>query len=106
MLYEEKVAKRFAKIVPKDFDFWEELDSCLQSSVFFNDDGSPVTHVNKDEIKLAICYVLICYGMYELKSAICAMLVPQVLARLITPVSVELALLVLEEKKNGNQRSD
>lgn len=98
LLYEEKIAKRFAKIKPVDFDFWSELDSCVKSAIFFNDKGKPVDALNKDEIKLAIAYVLICYGIYEMKSTVCALLFPQILERLITRASVELAMSVMEGK--------
>lgn len=96
LLYEEKIAKRFAKIKPADFDFWSELDSCVKSAIFFNDEGKPVDALNKDEIKLSIAYVLICYGIYEMKSTVCALLFPQILERLITRASVEMAMSVME----------
>lgn len=95
LLYEEKIAKRFAKIKPADFDFWTELDSCVEA-IFFYEDGKPIDYLNKDEIKLSIAYVLICYGIYEMKSTVCALLFPQVLERLISRASVELAMRVME----------
>lgn len=96
MLYEEKIAKRFAKIKPDDFDFWAELDSCLKEAVFVNRMGEPITNDNKDKIKIAIAFIFICYGMYEMKSTICALLVPQVLLKLTSRADVEQALLVME----------
>ena len=98
MIYEEKIAKRFAKIKPADFDFWSELDSCVKAAIFFAEDGKPIDYLNKDEIKLSIAYVLICYGIYEMKSTVCALLFPQVLERLISRASVELAMSVMEER--------
>ena len=102
LLYEEKIAKRFAKIKPADFAFWSELESCVKSAIFFYEDGKPIDYLNKDEIKLAIAYVLICYGMYEMKSSVCALLFPQVLERLISRASVELAMRVMEGKKEDD----
>ena len=103
LLYEEKIAKRFAKIKPADFDFWSELDSCVKSAIFFDEDGKPIDYLNKDEIKLAIAYVLICYGIYEMKSTVCALLFPQVLERLISRASVELAMSVMEGRFNDDR---
>lgn len=82
LLYEEKVAKRFAKIKPYDFDFWEELDDLLLHTMLFNEKGEVIEAKNKDEAKLALAYIFICYGMYELKSMICAILMPQVILKL------------------------
>lgn len=103
ILYEEKIAKRFAKIKPADFDFYTELDSVIGKALIFNERGQPITAANKDEIKLAIAFILVCYGMFCLKSSVCALLFPQVLERLITPASVELALAVMEGRFNDDR---
>ena len=66
MLYEEKVAKRFAKIVPIDFDFWAELDSALATAFTGKEKDNPATVKNYDKIAVSIAYIFVCYGMYEL----------------------------------------
>lgn len=96
MLYEEKVAKRFAKIIPKDFDFWAELDSALATAFFGKEKDNPATVRNYDKIAVSIAYIFICYGMYVLKSTICACLMPKVLFKLVSKADVEEALMVME----------
>lgn len=96
MLYEEKVAKRFAKIVPIDFDFWAELDSALATAFFGKEKDNPADIKNYDKIAVSIAYIFICYGMYELHSTICACLMPKVLLRLVSKEDVEEALMVMK----------
>ena len=50
MLYEEKIAKRFANIKPADFDFWEELDSALATAFFGKERDNPADIKNYDRI--------------------------------------------------------
>lgn len=103
MLYEEKIAKRFAKIKPDDFDFWAELDSALATAFFGKEKDNPADIKNYDRIAVSIAYIFVCYGMYELKSTICALLVPKVLFKLVSRADIEQALLVMEigAKKDG-----
>ena len=96
MLYEEKIAKRFAKIKPDDFDFWAELDSALATAFFGKERDKPADIKNYDRIAVSIAYIFVCYGMYELKSTICACLMPKVLFKLVSREDVELALRVME----------
>ena len=96
MLYEEKIAKRFAKIKPDDFDFWAELDSSLATAFFGKERDNPADIKNYDRIAVSIAYIFVCYGMYELKSTICACLMPKVLFKLVSRADVEQALLVME----------
>lgn len=49
LLYEEKIAKRFAKIKPADFDFWTELDSVIREAFLFNKTGKPVDFWNREQ---------------------------------------------------------
>ena len=42
LLYEEKIAKRFAKIKPADFYFWTELDSVIREAFLFNKTGNSI----------------------------------------------------------------
>lgn len=37
LLYQEKIAKRFEKIKPADFDFWSELDSVIGEALIFKE---------------------------------------------------------------------
>lgn len=96
MLYEEKIAKRFAKIKPSDFDFWAELDSALATAFFGKEKDNPADIKNYDRIAVSIAYIFVCYGMYIMKSTICACLVPKVLLNLVSRADVEQALLVME----------
>lgn len=98
LLYEEKIAKRFAKIKPADFDFYTELDSIMREAFLFNNEGKPVEFWNRDQTALSIAYIFLCYGMFELKSTICAILLLPALEKLITRASVELAMSVMEGK--------
>lgn len=97
-LKEEEIAKRFAKYKPADFDnvFYDELNSILTEAFIQNKNDKAVTLNNKDNIVIAIAYIYICYGMFELKSAICTMLMPHVINKLISYEDVENALFVLE----------
>lgn len=96
LLYEEKIAKRFAKIKPADFDFWSELDSALATAFFGKEKDNPATVKNYDKIAVSIAYIFICYGMYELHSTICACLMPKVLFKLVSKADVEEALIVMK----------
>ena len=102
LLYEEKIAKRFAKIKPADFDFFTELDSVIREAFLFNKEEKPVEFWNQDQTALSIAYIFLCYGMYELKSTICAILLTPALDKLITRASVELAMSVMEGKFNDS----
>ena len=120
MLYEEKIAKRFAKIKPDDFDFWAELDSALATAFFGKEkdnpaDISPFIILSSSRFtavtslyflvseNVSIAYIFVCYGMYVMKSTICTCLVPKVLFKLVSRADVEQALLVMEigAKKDG-----
>lgn len=102
-LYEEKIAKRFAKIKPADFDFYTELDSVIREAFLFNKDGKPVEIWNQDQTALSIAYIFLCYGMFELKSTICTILLSTALEKLITRASVELAMSVMEGRFNDDR---
>lgn len=102
LLYEEKIAKRFAKIKPADFDFYTELDSVIREAFLFNKEGKPVEFWNQDQTALSIAYIFLCYGMFELKSTICTILLSPALEKLITRASVELAMRVMEGKKEDD----
>lgn len=103
LLYEEKIAKRFAKIKPADFDFYTELDSVIREAFLFNKEGKPVEFWNKDQTALSIAYIFLCYGMFELKSTICTILLSLALEKLITRASVELAMSVMEGRFNDDR---
>lgn len=101
-LFEEKIAKRFAKIKPSDFDFWEELDSVLRYAFFVNKEGKPVDFYNKNENEIAIAYILTCYGMLELGSTICAILLPKIMLKLAGGYEkVDFVMSCLEMKEKG-----
>lgn len=104
MLYEEKIAKRFAKIKPDDFDFWEELDSALTTAFYTKEKSDLATVKNYDRIVVSIAYIFVCYGMYELHSTICACLMPKVLLKLVLRADVELALQVMEQGSKNLQK--
>ena len=96
LLYEEKIAKRFAKIKPVDVDFYTELDSALVAAFFGEEKDNPATVKNYDKIVVSIAYILICYGMFELHSTICACLMSKVHFELVSKEDVEEALMVMK----------
>lgn len=98
MLFEEKVAKRFSKLKPADFDFWAELDDVLKYALFIDKENNPRTIYNFDKAACALAYIFLCFGMYNLKSTICAVMLPKVI-QLSSRDEVEATLTMLEHEK-------
>lgn len=85
----EKVAKRYSKVISKDYNFYTDLESSCCEFI--------VGGINKDRYKIAKLCILVIYGMLIRKSSLCAMIAVAPLLKLIDEQDIEDVLSDLEK---------